>query len=181
MQKGPPRNSFVEGLRYPFDSKAHRIRHRNGTEIYPKLCSSHVNCRRICHVATQISPRSSLNSSLGHKDTFVTGLYQNHFWRALIEGQYKLCKSSLWEPSFSPHSISLFQYVPYYFKLYWGHPGLSHTAPWFTVTPQPATLSELLCSLGVEGCAVIIYTSIYWEGCYIYMSIYIYTFIYEWG
>jgi len=27
-------------------------------------------------------------------------------------------------------------------------------APWFTVTPQPAILSELLCILGAEGCAV---------------------------
>jgi hypothetical protein len=27
-------------------------------------------------------------------------------------------------------------------------------APWFTVTLQPAILSELLCILGAEGCAV---------------------------
>ena len=34
----------------------------------------------------------------------------------------------------------------------WG--GTPHMAPWFTVTLQPAILSELLCILGAEGCAV---------------------------
>jgi hypothetical protein len=36
-----------------------------------------------------------------------------------------------------------------------GSPMLAfHKLLWFTVTPQPAILSELLCILGAEGCAV---------------------------
>ena len=47
-------------------------------------------------------------------------------------------------------------------RLFWCVHLSSHMAPWFTVTPQPAILSELLFILGAEGCAVDVYSEGPW-------------------